>query len=128
MDGPPSSSAPGDDAGRRERGVVARDHAIPQRCRATGRAAAMSEPVMLTPVSPPMYLVPEEAGELLRLSAKSVYRLAKADPTFPVVRLGAGRNASIRIPRAPAGLARGAHAGSSDAPTDARVAQPRVRS
>ena len=60
----------------------------------------MSEPVMLTPVSPPMYLVPEEAGELLRLSAKSVYRLAKADPTFPVVRLGAGRNASIRIPRA----------------------------
>lgn len=44
---------------------------------------------------PRAYLVPEEVAALLRLSVKSVYRLAKTEPTLPVLRIGG----SIRFPR-----------------------------
>jgi predicted DNA-binding transcriptional regulator AlpA len=49
--------------------------------------------------TPPEYLTADQVGELLQLSAKSVYRLASSDPTFPLLKLGAGRNASVRFPR-----------------------------
>jgi predicted DNA-binding transcriptional regulator AlpA len=47
----------------------------------------------------PEYLTADQVGELLQLSAKSVYRLAASDPTFPMLKLGAGRNATVRFPR-----------------------------
>ena len=34
------------------------------------------------------YLTPDEVGEMLQLSAKSVYRLWKADPTMPALKIG----------------------------------------
>jgi len=43
----------------------------------------------------PLYLRPEEVAKLLRLSVKSVYRLAAEDPTLPVLRLGR----TVRFPR-----------------------------
>lgn len=43
----------------------------------------------------PDYLLPEEVAKLLRLSSKSVYRLAAEDPTVPVLRLGR----TVRFPR-----------------------------
>lgn len=45
---------------------------------------------------PPAYLLPEEVAAILRLSTKSVYRIASADPTMPALRLN-GR--TIRFPR-----------------------------
>jgi predicted DNA-binding transcriptional regulator AlpA len=45
------------------------------------------------------YLTADQVGTLLQLSAKSVYRLAADDPTFPRLKLGTGRNASVRFPR-----------------------------
>jgi excisionase family DNA binding protein len=57
---------------------------------------ATLEPVVdLTPV----YLTPAQVAEMLQLSEKSVYRLAKSEPTMPMIKLGAGRNASVRFPR-----------------------------
>lgn len=44
----------------------------------------------------PAYLLPEEVAAILRLSTKSVYRIASADPTMPALRLN-GR--TIRFPR-----------------------------
>jgi excisionase family DNA binding protein len=41
------------------------------------------------------YLTAEQVGELLQLSAKSIYRLAKADPTLPMLKLGG----AVRFPR-----------------------------
>jgi excisionase family DNA binding protein len=36
----------------------------------------------------PVYLTADQVGDLLQLSAKSVYRLAKDNPTMPVLKLG----------------------------------------
>jgi excisionase family DNA binding protein len=41
------------------------------------------------------YLTAAQVGDLLQLSAKSVYRLAKADPTMPMLKLGG----TVRFPR-----------------------------
>jgi len=53
----------------------------------------------VNPVAPPKpvaaYLTPDQVAEMLQLSAKSVYRLAKADATMPMLKLGA----SVRFPR-----------------------------
>jgi excisionase family DNA binding protein len=46
-------------------------------------------------VAPSAYLTVEEVAELLRLSPKSIYRLVKAEPTLPALRLGG----SVRFPR-----------------------------
>jgi excisionase family DNA binding protein len=43
----------------------------------------------------PVYLTALEVGQLLRLSAKSVYRLVKDDPSMPAIRLGG----TVRFPR-----------------------------
>ena len=47
------------------------------------------------PSTEPAYLTADEVGALLRLSAKTVYRLAKTDPTLPVLKLGG----TVRFPR-----------------------------
>jgi predicted DNA-binding transcriptional regulator AlpA len=59
---------------------------------------ADSTPLRL-PDPGPAYLTADQVGELLQLSPKSIYRLAAGDPTFPMLKLGAGRNASVRFPR-----------------------------
>ena len=41
------------------------------------------------------YLTAAQVGELLQLSAKSIYRLAADDPTMPMLKLGG----TIRFPR-----------------------------
>jgi excisionase family DNA binding protein len=41
------------------------------------------------------YLTAEQVGTLLQLSAKSIYRLAKDDPTMPMLKLGG----AVRFPR-----------------------------
>lgn len=42
------------------------------------------------------YLTADQVGkQLLQLSAKSVYRLAKADPTMPMLKIGG----TVRFPR-----------------------------
>jgi excisionase family DNA binding protein len=41
------------------------------------------------------YLTPAQVGAMLQLSAKSVYRLSKADPTMPMLKLGG----TVRFPR-----------------------------
>jgi len=43
----------------------------------------------------PEYLTADQVGGMLQLSAKSIYRLAKADPTFPQIKL----MGSLRFPR-----------------------------
>lgn len=43
----------------------------------------------------PLYLTARQVAETLQLSAKSVFRLAAADPTMPQLRLGG----SVRFPR-----------------------------
>jgi hypothetical protein len=61
----------------------------------------MTQPAALEPgVGLPVYLTPEEVAGMLRFdSVKSVYRLAKNEPTLPVLRTGAGKNAHILFPR-----------------------------
>ena len=41
------------------------------------------------------YLTAEQVAELLQLGAKSIYRLAKSDPTMPMLKLGG----TVRFPR-----------------------------
>ena len=41
------------------------------------------------------YLTAAQVGELLQLSAKSIYRLANADPSMPMLKLGG----TVRFPR-----------------------------
>ncbi len=41
------------------------------------------------------YLTPDEVAEMLQLSAKSIYRLWKADPTMPALKIGG----TVRFPR-----------------------------
>jgi excisionase family DNA binding protein len=48
------------------------------------------EPTPLNAVPGPLYLTAEEAAELLRRSAKSVYRLVKLEPSMPALKLGGG--------------------------------------
>jgi excisionase family DNA binding protein len=48
-----------------------------------------------TPKALAAYLTPTEVAEMLQLSAKSIYRLAKADPTMPMLKLGG----TVRFPR-----------------------------
>lgn len=55
---------------------------------------APREPVGV-PAGPPAYLTAEGVGEMLQLSAKTIYRLAKEDPTMPALRIGG----TIRFPR-----------------------------
>jgi excisionase family DNA binding protein len=49
-----------------------------------------AEPTPLNAVPGPLYLTPEEVGELLRRSVKSVYRLVKLEPSMPALKLGGG--------------------------------------
>jgi predicted DNA-binding transcriptional regulator AlpA len=58
-----------------------------------------SPPSFSAPGPTPEYLTADQVGELLQLSAKSIYRLAKDDSTFPMLKLGAGRNSTMRFPR-----------------------------
>jgi excisionase family DNA binding protein len=44
----------------------------------------------------PDYWIASEVSELLRLSEKSIYRIMRADATFPFVKVGRG---SVRFPR-----------------------------
>jgi predicted DNA-binding transcriptional regulator AlpA len=43
----------------------------------------------------PTYDKADDIGKLVKLSDKSIYRLAKEDPTFPCVKIGG----SLRFPR-----------------------------
>jgi excisionase family DNA binding protein len=47
-------------------------------------------------VGGPEYFTPEEFADLVQLSTKTVYRLAKEDPGLPVLRLGR----AVRFPKA----------------------------
>jgi excisionase family DNA binding protein len=42
-----------------------------------------------------MYLTADDIAEIVQLSAKTVYRMAATDPSFPSLRLGG----SVRFPR-----------------------------
>jgi len=44
-----------------------------------------------------LYLTAEELGQILRVSAKTVYRMAKTDPSMPMLQLG--RLGTVRFPR-----------------------------
>ena len=46
-------------------------------------------------VSAPGYLTADQVGSILQLSPKTVYRLAKEDPSIPALKLGG----SVRFPR-----------------------------
>ncbi len=41
------------------------------------------------------YLTPAQVGKMLQLSAKSIYRLAKDDPTMPMLKI----RGAVRFPR-----------------------------
>ena len=43
----------------------------------------------------PEYLTADEVADILKLSPKTVYRLAKTDPTLPMLKLGG----AVRFPR-----------------------------
>jgi excisionase family DNA binding protein len=49
----------------------------------------------LAPLLERVYLLPGEVGTLLRVSPKTVYRLASQDPTMPALKIGG----SLRFPR-----------------------------
>lgn len=55
----------------------------------------MTEPSAVQPSAVLAYLTADQVGGLLQLSAKSIYRLAKADPTLPMLKLGG----TVRFPR-----------------------------
>jgi excisionase family DNA binding protein len=42
-----------------------------------------------------IYLTPTEVAEMLKLSTKSVYRIAQADPSMPMLKFGG----SVRFPK-----------------------------
>lgn len=46
------------------------------------------------------WLTPGEVAAMLQLSDKTIYRLAKTDPTMPALKLGAGKKATVRFHRA----------------------------
>jgi excisionase family DNA binding protein len=43
----------------------------------------------------PVYLTPDDVAAMLQLSSKSIYRITKADPSMPMLKIGG----SIRFPR-----------------------------
>jgi len=43
----------------------------------------------------PFYLTAPEVARMLRLSPKSIYRLSREDPTFPMLKVGG----AVRFPR-----------------------------
>lgn len=50
----------------------------------------------LTPeLTPAAYLTAAQVGTMLQLSAKSIYRLAKDDPTIPMLKIGG----TVRFPK-----------------------------
>jgi excisionase family DNA binding protein len=59
--------------------------------------APPAEPTKTAPTEP-TYLTPKGVADLLRISRKSVYRIAGADAGFPVLRLKAG--GAVRFHRA----------------------------
>ena len=46
-----------------------------------------------------VYLTPSEVAQLLRVSEKTLSRLAANDATMPRFKLGAGKSATVRYPR-----------------------------
>src|SRR5262249_17466858 len=52
------------------------------------------------PPALPVYLAPPDVAAALKISLKSLYRLVESNSTMPVLRLGTGRNASLRFPAA----------------------------
>lgn len=62
----------------------------------------MPEPLPLSaaplpdPESAPVYLTPEDVAKLLAVAPTTVLRIAKNDPTMPMLRLG---HRTIRFPR-----------------------------
>lgn len=68
---------------------------IPRGESGAGQMAA-STPAALSPLEvSPAYLTAEEVGDMLQVSVKSVYRWAKSEPTFPMLKLGG----TVRFPR-----------------------------
>ena len=55
----------------------------------------LAGPVAEAPEVAVAYLTATQVGTMLQLSAKSVYRLATADPTMPMLKLGG----TVRFPR-----------------------------
>ncbi len=54
------------------------------------------EPTLLTAVDlQPVYLTPDQVGDLLQVKTKTVYDWASKDPTMPVIRIGH----TVRFPR-----------------------------
>lgn len=53
-----------------------------------GPRVNVSRQVIEAPKRLAEYLTPDQVGDMLQLSAKSVYRLAKADPTMPALKIG----------------------------------------
>jgi predicted DNA-binding transcriptional regulator AlpA len=47
------------------------------------------------PETDPIFWTADDVGKVIQLTDKSVYRLAKKDPTFPCVKIGG----SLRFPR-----------------------------
>ena len=47
------------------------------------------------PETDPIFWTADDVGKVIKLTDKSVYRLAKKDPTFPCVKIGG----SLRFPR-----------------------------
>jgi len=47
----------------------------------------------------PIYLTPSQAALLLQVSEKTLTRWARDFPTFPVTKIGDGRNATVRYHR-----------------------------
>jgi excisionase family DNA binding protein len=54
----------------------------------------MTEPVA-SPATEPVYLTPDQVGELLQVSAKSVYRWAEKDPSMPRLKIAG----TVRFPK-----------------------------
>jgi excisionase family DNA binding protein len=60
-----------------------------------GRSTTVNQDSVPAKAPSPVYLTPGQVADLLQLSAKSIYRLAKADPTMPMLKLGG----TVRFPR-----------------------------
>ena len=59
-------------------------------------SAIPPEPTSLTAVDlQPVYLTPDQVGELMQVKTKTIYDWASKDPTMPVIRIGH----TVRFPR-----------------------------
>jgi excisionase family DNA binding protein len=65
------------------------------RLTATPGDASTGPSALASVVPAPAYLTADDVGALLQLSPKSIYRLAKDDPTLPMLKIGG----SVRFPR-----------------------------